>query len=629
MFSHMSPKRNTGEIGRFGLGFKSVLGVTDAPEFYSCRGSFRFDREYAATRIAEFVKADRFPVLRLPIPTNVRDAMMEDEDLREMMMWATNIVRLPLKSGARENLANQIEEFPPEFLLFVDHVRYLTLEDGDRSREFVLQQDNGEIRLDTGEASSRWKCFKTTHSLSLEAHQDRRSLDDSNIVPIWWAAPLDDLSYPGYFWRFFPTQTRSLLAGILNAPWKTNEDRQNLLPGPYNDELIDAAARLVGEHLTDLATEQDPARHLDALPHRHEAGDLPLSDRLRDEIYATLRNRNVLPDQKGHMREIQELLFAPEVLTRTSLKEQPLQRWECYEYRPIDWIHHTALSRNRLARVNQLFPKPRGPWASQGAPRASIAKWLQELVDCVDTDDTEKAVLASGTALQVAASIPNRIRAGEQLGNIVLTQSLDWCEPDPLSVFLFAPSEDINPVDEKLVHPELASDENTADALAKLGIKQLSPERRFLSVAQVLLTSHAVPDDSRWDKFWITSRSLPSAEKALEVILKFGEGSVQSPKIGRIRVRTLSGHWRPIDSVLLSGGERTDDNEDSGVMVDLNYHDADCQQRPSTKVRRGRSTSVKTRPITGRVSILSVKQHDTVNRHDACGLRVCSTGATP
>ena len=42
MFSHLSPKRGTAEIGRFGLGFKSVLGVTDTPAFFSRSGSFRF-----------------------------------------------------------------------------------------------------------------------------------------------------------------------------------------------------------------------------------------------------------------------------------------------------------------------------------------------------------------------------------------------------------------------------------------------------------------------------------------------------------------------------------------------------------------------------------------------------------
>ena len=67
MFSHLSSKRGTSEIGRFGLGFKSVLGVTDAPEFFSRSGSFRFDRAGASEIIQTIVPdAERYPVLRLP-----------------------------------------------------------------------------------------------------------------------------------------------------------------------------------------------------------------------------------------------------------------------------------------------------------------------------------------------------------------------------------------------------------------------------------------------------------------------------------------------------------------------------------------------------------------------------------
>ena len=43
MLAHTSSKRDTGEIGRFGMGFKSVLGITDTPEFFSRSGSIRFD----------------------------------------------------------------------------------------------------------------------------------------------------------------------------------------------------------------------------------------------------------------------------------------------------------------------------------------------------------------------------------------------------------------------------------------------------------------------------------------------------------------------------------------------------------------------------------------------------------
>ena len=151
MFSHMSSKRNTSEIGRFGLGFKSVLGVTDAPEFYSRPGSFRFDKQHAAKRISMVARAERYPVLRLPIPVDPREASEDDEHLRELMTWATNIVRLPLKPGTSEDLARQIQDFPPESLLFVEHVRFLSLEHGERSRDFVLQRANGELRLDSGD----------------------------------------------------------------------------------------------------------------------------------------------------------------------------------------------------------------------------------------------------------------------------------------------------------------------------------------------------------------------------------------------------------------------------------------------------------------------------------------------
>ena len=86
MFSHLSPKRGTSEIGRFGLGFKSLLGVTERPEFFSRTGSFRFDRE-RALQIIQSVAPDieRYPVLRLP---EVLDPWIEgnsDPILGEMM----------------------------------------------------------------------------------------------------------------------------------------------------------------------------------------------------------------------------------------------------------------------------------------------------------------------------------------------------------------------------------------------------------------------------------------------------------------------------------------------------------------------------------------------------------------
>ena len=84
MFSHLSPKRGTSEIGRFGLGFKSVLGVTDTPEFFSRSGSFRFDRKKAASLIERIApNAMRYPVLRLPEAVDPWPLMESDPILCE------------------------------------------------------------------------------------------------------------------------------------------------------------------------------------------------------------------------------------------------------------------------------------------------------------------------------------------------------------------------------------------------------------------------------------------------------------------------------------------------------------------------------------------------------------------
>lgn len=149
MSVHVASRRGTVAVGRIGIGFKSVLAVTDAPELYSRSGSVRFSRTRAVEQIGGHAKADRCPMLQLPVPVDAEAAAASDDDLSEMMSWATNIVRLPLAERAFLDLATQVQEFRPEFLRLVPHVKYVTLEcEGQASREFMLQDDGKRGRLE-------------------------------------------------------------------------------------------------------------------------------------------------------------------------------------------------------------------------------------------------------------------------------------------------------------------------------------------------------------------------------------------------------------------------------------------------------------------------------------------------
>ena len=594
MFSHLSSKRGTSEIGRFGLGFKSVLGVTDAPEFFSRSGSFRFDRAGAAERIRPLAPDEaRYPVLRLPEAIDPCPEMEADPILRELMGWAVNVVRLPLKPDAHADLAEQISNFPPRFLLFVPHVHHLTLqtgereEDEDHTRIFELSHEDGMYLLDDGQRKTRWMIFKRTHKLSPDARSDSRALDDADQVPITWAAPLDGLSRPGHFWAFFPTLTASLLAGILNAPWKTNEDRQNLLPGVYNKELIDAAAAMVAENLPQLSTGDDPARHLDAMPRRQEGGDNQHSDRLRERLFTALSGRAVVPDQEGKLRKIREISYPPRKLTSSrQIDMAPFERWAAYDKRPSGWLHHNAVTRTRLPTIDRLFEADRvanpqwrspaeeyHPYGSAGhqAPRKTIAHWLEALVKEAHTGND--AVQASMAAIQTAALIPSDIRDGQQLGNIVRTAAGSWRAPDPESVYLGG---GVASSVVSLVHPQLEADHETRDALRELGIRPASSESVFREyVSDLLNRVHEHSDVSRyerdfdWRKFWELARDVEQSA-AVKIIQSHDDWRAY------LRVRTLAGSWLPLARTLLPGPiVPADGSRDGEIAIDIQFHQAE------------------------------------------------------
>ena len=579
MFDRMSSKRKSPAIGRFGRGFKSVLGVSDAPEFYSRSGSFRFDRRRTAERIAKVSPSQRYPVLRLPEPIDPHKARETDEELRELMSWATNIVRLPLKAGAQGDLARQILSFPPEFMLFVDHVRYLTLEDGKNCREFLLHREENELRLDSGDGRSRWRRFDINHRVSDEARADWLLHDDRENVTVSWAAPLDRLDRPGQFWAFFPTNTVSLVAGILNAPWKTNEDRQNLLPGVYNDELIEAAAKMIANAISHLATHDDPARHLDALPREHRPGDSEQANLLRGHLFADLEESNIVPDQDGNLRLLEEISYPPSELTKgRPIDLRPFERWAKYTKKPRAWLHHKAITPIRLARIDRLYcPDGELPrWARTVMPRASVADWLEALVEGKEANE---AVQASRIALQTAALVPRDTRSITPLGDILLTASGNFRKVDPEHVFL--PDGQLNgsgkTQGDSFIHPELVSDLDTLSSLKTLGFRPPSPESRFKLIARRILRSDSnqVVGDNLHRQLWVSSREL-SAEVAATVIRKHKgwEGRENWPR--KLRVRTRAGTWQPLFSVLLPGAIVPDDDScDENATVDTDFHELD------------------------------------------------------
>jgi superfamily II DNA or RNA helicase len=548
--SHVSMKRGT-EIGRFGLGFKSVLGVSATPQFFSRSACFGFDAEDSARRIREVVPdAERTPILRLATTLDPVRSAEADPILRELMAWATTVVRLPRNAGDSSWLSTDIERFPAEFLLFSPHVGSLVLDDEiqARTRGLSVTRSGPSYRLTDETEQSEWKVFSTIHRPSADARADAGELSDRTELPLIWAVPMTRTRRRrGSFWAFFPTTYETTLSGILNAPWKTNEDRQNLLQGAFNEELLDAAAELVVSHLDELIDESEPGRLLDYLPGRGDEAQQWADRKLSAQVYALAEQRPSLPDQRGVLRLPSELSLHP-----TQATDAALRLWSEYEGRPTSWCHHSIATRDRRARAERLLGNRQ--WAV-----ANLRTWLEALAE-------EGTPEASAAAIRVSASLVDELtpalRDEIRPARIVLSEGGQLVAALPSAVFLrgdWSAATDVT-----FVHPDLAASEAVVAALRSLGVGRVDAQKEFEA-----LVSQGLFGRVDWSEFWRLARAVDQ-DIALRTIKRRPRNAAP------IHVRTVAESFTPVEDVLLPGRVVPDDGtRDAALAVDTDFHAED------------------------------------------------------
>lgn len=297
----MSNKKPGNFIGHKGLGFRSVLLLSDHPEIYSVgddRPGNRFDgfcfrfakpdderrwlEERGRVDMVEGV-VGRTHSLQLPVvltdqPSDVA-AFAKDG-------FAT-LIKLPLRDAvalkkALNELTALLEESTP-LALFLERIEHLNVEH--------ISRDGTVQKKDTSRTPTPSELVDPTGTIALsEVYIDRRRYLHAQVVappdrffasieeaisahhPVekWrdWtgpahvsvALPLTGDAKPGVFYAFLPTTKESPFKGFVDAPFFPNPDRQDIsLANPLNSFLMDVVAELcVG--LTELMATANETR---------------------------------------------------------------------------------------------------------------------------------------------------------------------------------------------------------------------------------------------------------------------------------------------------------------------------------------------------------------------------------
>jgi superfamily II DNA or RNA helicase len=554
LFSNLSAKTGP-EIGRFGLGFKSVLGITTTPEIFSRSGSVRFDPRVARTDIERALghPVDRTPTLRIAIALEPEPERTSDAILDELMGWATTIVRLKRDVEDSSWLEPQLPEFPAEFLLFSPHVRELTLRDCDSgyARSISASHDGSLIRLREGHDDSVWRVFSTIHRPGDRARRDGGTIAARDELPIAWAVDIENRQRRrGTFWAFFPTYERTTLSGVLNAPWKLNEDRTRLIEkSPFNEELIHAACEMILEHLPELVPTEDPGLVLELMPARgSRASELA---GWADDVVTAKINQDAayvpsVPDQNGELELPAAISLHPREVPR-----DVLDLWSASPSRPADWAHPSVETRERRSRV-EIYMKPSGKSASP------TKTWLEVLATKGEPETSVAAVTVAAALLTTSSGFQSDIRKAA----IVMNEQGELVSPDPRNIFVRAPLPIDMPV--QFVHQDLVAAKRARSAVEALGIREVDV---YAVLESYVAHRNKAWSHDNWETFWELVRKVRDPER-VTLLLSRTDWNAST-----LEVRTRAGTYAPLSSTLLPGDIVSERSPDAAAcVIDVSFH---------------------------------------------------------
>ncbi|GAA2199970.1 sacsin N-terminal ATP-binding-like domain-containing protein [Sinomonas flava] len=560
-------RKDDDRIGRFGIGFKSVLAVTSSPRIFSTSVSFAFDATWAAETLKDAgFTSPNYPVMRLARTMSATVEAQRDPVLSGLMGWASTIVVLPVSRRLQE-LSNQLMSFPPEFALFSTHIREAALIDGTRTdgqgsplsmRIRQTTGSDGVVTLHAGNSETRWVVETRKHRPSVRSRVEAGRVARRDSVDIQWAVSKSRrngnslLHADGQFWAYFPTKARTTLSGLLNAPWKLSDDRLDLLPGSFNEEILrDEIPVLVAAGVArlhslseDIGSDQiDAADVLDVLPARGRetrgwADTVIGREGWDNPVFSHLRVCPSVPDGVGTLRVPTDLFRAPASTSPEWVKpwNEWLKAWAEIPNAPLTaWVHPDAYSnQERRLKLDRLFGR---------RPR-TVAEWLETLV-------ADGSVAASANAIALAAQMTDDLKDAHDpqsralrdevsKARIIRLEDGTFSQPESGKLFVRASPEDSG---HSFVDNKLTALDGVKSDLAKLGV-------HVMDTVGALRAFLAAPDktDAHWQRIWAASRAVP-----LDVAVNLYREYLPSPLEHSVCVRVATGAMRAVAEVFLAG----------------------------------------------------------------------------
>lgn len=572
LYAHLSEKTGE-EIGRFGLGFKSIAGISSNPQIFSQTVSFTFDRGSALQTLQQQIdsdlRIDDVPALRVAWPIEPVQEFDDDPLLRNLAKWAVTVIKVPLLDGAAMGLDKEIQEFDESFCLFVPAVRQLSIksEVSETIKTFTVKRSgDGKRQVELRDAegqTTHWYVVSKKHTPSTAALENAGRTARRETVDVSWAVPLEGKAKIGQLSAYFPIKSEVSLSGKLNAPWKLSDDRIDLIEGRFNEEILSTVVPELVSEARQFLGSTDAGRYIDILPARGRELRSWADGIINEPIFKQLRSVRSLPNAKGDMRSPNSLRLTPAIVPNYVGQE-----WVEKALSTEHWVHPdcTSTPERRSKTLRLMGGKSRDDLFG-------LHEWFESFT--IGEGPTTNSPERSVAALHAVSAIQDEaeIRLVEDVSDIarssrvVLLESGNLARPSRGQAVLRSKESDQG---ENFVHPIVANNEKAVRTLLELGVAKSEDIGQIGDIITQLRFSSDKQSDEWWENAWSIFRSTNYDDLVKEL------SSNLIGDVSRfIKVRALDGSWVFPNGQYLPGKLLRPNQEDGSLLIDPDFHALD------------------------------------------------------
>lgn len=334
MTAHLSdkPERGAALIGAKGLGFRALLNWSSEPFVTSGSLEVGFSRTHAAAQVAKLAQADtriqrlidrsrRTPVPILPFPASGSVLEAAADPVRQRLMTRARalraqgydtVVAAPFEDEkAHQRALKQLDEFTPDFLLFVKAIGEIILDDGEGVPRYWTKQAKGgdrfTLKVAEGETATEqdWRALRATGTLP-----DPEEPGGLRGYELAIAMRCGEPTPPGALHCYFPTDIPLPFPALFHATLELDSSRKTLnANSDVNAGVLAALSLFYADTLVAFRDAPEMPRPLTLLA-RTGLFPEPLKP-FETQVYAAARARPLIPTNAGTFATAEETKVEP------------------------------------------------------------------------------------------------------------------------------------------------------------------------------------------------------------------------------------------------------------------------------------------------------------------------------